>query len=289
MKIRVERFTGKGVYRDASASRRKAWSMQKELLGPTLARAFVLAVSLALTLAAARPAEAGLAAVAKCNVYRAKVELNFSKCLNQANLLEIKGRSSRHLACSEKYDTGMTRTREKFLRSFGPSGFPQESVTEAQCALEQIVTDRAKGLKLLAAGRNIEDFGLATSNLYDGLQVRELIDAAVAAAPGPESNDGLVCIDAGGQWDGEACHPALAEYDCAVGALCSLLASSRPDLLGAFRNDYVGEAPELGNAAACTTQAWNAALALVDPSGLGGLYDYPTLLRASGSYNACAR
>jgi hypothetical protein len=26
----------------------------------------------------------------------------------------------------------------------------------------------------------------------------------------------------------------------------------------------------------------------VDPPGLGGLYDYPTLLRASGSYNACA-
>jgi hypothetical protein len=249
-----------------------------------------LVIALAVSFAAAQPADAQLTAVAKCNAYRSKVELQFSKCLNLANLLEIKGRSPERSECNSKYDQNITRARAKFSGPWWAGGL---GVTAADCALEQAFTDAAKGLKLLATRQNVADFALETSDLYDSLQVRELIDAAIAAAPGPESNDELVCASGGGRWDDGACGPPLADYDCTVGALCSLLASSIPDILVMFTNDYVDDAPGLGNAASCTTEAWDEALAVLSPvdplSELAGLYDYPSLVHEAGAYNVCRR
>ena len=65
-----------------------------------------LAVALAFSFTAA-PADAALSNAGKCNVFRAKTEMNFATCMKIANLLEAKGKAPDRAKCVTKYDDGI--------------------------------------------------------------------------------------------------------------------------------------------------------------------------------------
>jgi hypothetical protein len=106
-----------------------------------------LAIALAFSFTAV-PADAALSNADKCNVFRAKTEMNFSKCMKIANLLEAKGKTPDRAKCVTKYDDGIAKAKTKFVND-------KLGVTEAECGLEQASTDKAKALDVLAAGQEI--------------------------------------------------------------------------------------------------------------------------------------
>lgn len=106
-----------------------------------------LAIALAFSFTAT-PAAAALTNIQKCNVFRAKTEMNFSKCMKIANLLEAKGKTPDRAKCVTKYDDGIAKAKTKFVND-------KLGVTEAECGLEQASTDKAKALDVLAAGQEI--------------------------------------------------------------------------------------------------------------------------------------
>ena len=125
----------------------------------------ILALALAFSFTAT-PAAAALTNIQKCNVFRAKTEMNFSKCMKIANLLEAKGKTPDRAKCVTKYDDGIAKAKTKFVND-------KLGVTEAECGLEQASTDKAKALDVLAAGQEIvtggQDAGtiLACTDLLD--------------------------------------------------------------------------------------------------------------------------
>ena len=169
-----------------------------------------LAVTLAFTFTAA-PADAALSNADKCNVFRAKTEMNFSKCMKIANLLEAKGKTADRAKCVTKYDDGIAKAKTKFVNE-------KLNVTEAECGLEQASTDAVKALDIVSAGQELATFGLDDSDLAIGTDIQSLIDEAVAGVDITSDNaaaEQAGCEAAGGTWENDACTPvAVADRDC---------------------------------------------------------------------------
>lgn len=249
------------------------------------AMAMRVMASVIFTLLATAPAEAALDAASKCEIYRTRVELKFAKCLDLANLLEFRDKASDRAKCSTKYDEGIATARRKLAG-------PWSAATEAACGLGQTFTDAAKALNVVAAGRDLADFGLETSDLHAGIDLQAWTEAAVAAAPGPESNDESICEVAGGIWNGGACSPDLSGYDCEIGAMCSVWAIIYPEELEIYANEYAGDAPGVGDAEFCTLQRWNEGRANLLPVWMNSWlnpYEHTSLVHAGGTYNICQR
>ena len=198
-----------------------------------------LAIALAFSFTAV-PADAALSNADKCNVFRAKTEMNFSKCMKIANLLEAKGKTADRAKCVTKYDDGIAKAKTKFVNE-------KLNVTEAECGLEQASTDAVKALDIVSAGQELATFGLDDSDLAIGTDIQSLIDEAVAAVDITSDNAALctdaggtydagtdtcsvditsdnqtVCEAANGTWDGSGCTPAAAanSIDCFRAGLC---------------------------------------------------------------------
>jgi hypothetical protein len=183
-----------------------------------------LAITLAITFMAT-PAEAGLTDIQKCEVFRAKTEMNFSKCMKIANLLEAKGKTADRAKCVTKYDDGIAKAKTKFVNE-------KLNVTEAECGLEQASTDAVKALDIVSAGQELATFGLDDSDLAIGTDIQSLIDEAVAEVDITSDNAGIAaaaaaaagsaaCTQAGGTWDAGAstCTPAYAPQ-CFLSGFC---------------------------------------------------------------------
>lgn len=144
-----------------------------------------LAIALAFSFTAA-PADAALTKVQKCEVFRAKVEMNFSKCMKIANLLEAKGKTADRAKCVTKYDDGIAKAKTKFV-------IDKLDATEAECGLEQASTDAVKALDIVSAGQELATFGLDDSDLEIGTDIQSLIDEAVTAASSSNCAIGVMC------------------------------------------------------------------------------------------------
>ena len=151
-----------------------------------------LAITLAFT-STAVPADAALSNADKCNVFRAKTEMNLSKCMKIANLLEAKGKTADRAKCVTKYDDGIAKAKTKFVNE-------KLNVTEAECGLEQASTDAVKALDIVSAGQELATFGLDDSDLAIGTDIQSLIDEAVAEVD-ITSDNAAVCTTAGGTYD----------------------------------------------------------------------------------------
>ena len=173
-----------------------------------------LAITLAFTFTAA-PADAALSNADKCNVFRAKTEMNFSKCMKIANLLEAKGKTADRAKCVTKYDDGIANAKTKFVNE-------KLNVTEAECGLEQASTDAVKALDIVSAGQELATFGLDDSDLAIGTDIQSLIDEAVAGVDITSDNQ-TVCEAANGTWDASVCTPAaVADRDCFREGACGV-------------------------------------------------------------------
>lgn len=192
-----------------------------------------LAVTLAL-MAGAEPAEA-LSNVEKCNVLRAKVEMNFSKCLKKASLSEEKGKTPDWSKCSIRYDAGVAKVRAKFVND-------QQGVGEEECELQDTAIRAAKALDVLAAGQDLGDYGLGPADL-------------VGTAADPTSNDPSVCAAGGGTWQEGACAPG-SSYNCAIGAVCSYYAAAYPEDLPDYTNNYKDDTAA---SSGCDDETWSRA------------------------------
>ena len=178
---------------------------------------------------AATQADAALTNIQKCNVFRAKTEMNFAKCLKIANLLEAKGKTADRAKCVTKYDDGIAKAKTKFVNE-------KLNVTEAECGLEQASTDAVKALDIVSAGQELANFDLSTGTLPMLDDIQSLIDEAVGNVDITSDNQ-TVCEDANGTWENGTCAPS---YNCSVGALCSAWAAEYPEDLPNYTNNYVG-------------------------------------------------
>lgn len=140
---------------------------------------FTLALALAFSFTAV-PADAGLSNAEKCNVFRAKAEMNFSKCMRIANLLEAKAKTPDRAKCASKYDEGIAKATSKFINE-------KLGVTEAECALDSQSTDGVKALVIVSAGQPLASFGMSAS----ALTVDQTLTSAAAQA---------TCEGAGFNW-----------------------------------------------------------------------------------------
>jgi hypothetical protein len=165
-----------------------------------------LAIALAFSFTAV-PADAALSNADKCNVFRAKTEMNFAKCMKIANLLEAKGKTPDRAKCVTKYDDGIAKAKTKFVND-------KMGVTEADCSLDQSSTDGAKALDIVSAGQELANFDLNTGTLPMLDDIQSLVDEAVGNVDITSDNE-AVCTGAGGTWDGSVCTPAaVPDRDC---------------------------------------------------------------------------
>ncbi len=203
----------------------------------------ILALALAFSFTATQ-ADAALTNIQKCNVFRAKTEMNFAKCLKIANLLEAKGKTADRAKCVTKYDDGTAKAKTKFVND-------KMGVTEADCSLDQSSTDGAKALDIVSAGQELANFDLSTGTLPMLDDIQSLIDEAVGNVDITSDNQ-TVCEDANGTWENGTCAPS---YNCSVGALCSAWAAEYPDQLQYYTNNYIGHTAA---SSGCPVPAWEA-------------------------------
>ena len=181
-----------------------------------------LAITLAFTFTAV-PADAALSNADKCNVFRAKTEMNLSKCMKIANLLEAKGKTADRAKCVTKYDDGIAKAKTKFVND-------KLNVTEAECGLQQASTDAGKAIEIVAAGQELATFELDGSDLAIGTDIQSLIDEAVAEVDITSDNAAIAaaaeqdgCEAANGTWDASVCTPAaVADRDCFREGACGV-------------------------------------------------------------------
>ena len=224
-----------------------------------------LAIALAFSFTAV-PADAALSNAGKCEVFRAKTEMNFAKCLKVANLLEAKGKTGDRAKCVTKFDQGIAKAKTKFVND-------KLNVTEAECSLNQEAVDAIKALDLVAAGVALADYGLDSGDLPLHQDIQDLIDDAVAAIDITSDNAAL-CTDAGGTYDSgtDTCTPG---YNCTIGAMCSACAAKHPEAMGCSPNNYVGHTAATSG---CVEFDWEANVSFVSnisPTGIpinGALY-----------------
>ncbi|MDG1958904.1 MAG: hypothetical protein P8K07_10290 [Candidatus Binatia bacterium] len=224
-----------------------------------------LAIALAFSFTAV-PADAALSNADKCEVFRAKTEMNFAKCLKVANLLEAKGKTGDRAKCVTKFDQGIAKAKTKFVND-------KLNVTEAECSLNQEAVDAIKALDLVAAGVALADYGLDSGDLPLYQDIQDLIDDAVDAVDITSDNAAL-CTDAGGTYDAgtDTCTPG---YNCTIGAMCSACAAKHPEAMGCSPNNYVGHTAATSG---CVEFDWEANVSFVSnisPTGIpinGALY-----------------
>ena len=224
-----------------------------------------LAIALAFSFTAV-PADAALSNAGKCEVFRAKTEMNFAKCLKVANLLEAKGKTGDRAKCVTKFDQGIAKAKTKFVND-------KLNVTEAECSLNQEAVDAIKALDLVAAGVALADYGLDSGDLPLYQDIQDLIDDAVDAVDITSDNAAL-CTDAGGTYDAgtDTCTPG---YNCTIGAMCSACAAKHPEAMGCSPNNYVGHTAATSG---CVEFDWEANVSFVSnisPTGIpinGALY-----------------
>ena len=252
-----------------------------------------LAIALAFSFTAV-PADAALSNAGKCEVFRAKTEMNFAKCLKVANLLEAKGKTGDRAKCVTKFDQGIAKAKTKFVND-------KLNVTEAECSLNQEAVDAIKALDLVAAGVALADYGLDSGDLPLHQDIQDLIDDAVDAVDITSDNAALCtdaggtydagtdtctvditsdiaaaeqagCEGAGGTWAVDACTPG---YNCTIGAMCSACAAKHPEAMGCSPNNYVGHTAATSG---CVEFDWEANVSFVSnisPTGIpinGALY-----------------
>ena len=145
----------------------------------------ILALALAFSFTAT-PADAALSNADKCNVFRAKTEMNFAKCMKIANLLEAKGKTADRAKCVTKYDDGIAKAKTKFVND-------KLGVTEADCSLDQSSTDGAKALDIVSAGQELANFDLNTGTLPMLDDIQSLVDEAVASASHTNCSIAVMC------------------------------------------------------------------------------------------------
>jgi hypothetical protein len=178
-----------------------------------------LAIALAFSFTAV-PADAALSSADKCEVFRAKTEMNFAKCLKVANLLEAKGKTGDRAKCVTKFDQGIAKAKTKFVND-------KLNVTEAECSLNQEAVDAIKALDLVAAGVALADYGLDSGDLPLSQDIQDLIDDAVAGVDITSDNQ-AVCEAADGTWvlhgpEAGTCTPAtVAARDCFREGACGV-------------------------------------------------------------------
>ena len=175
-----------------------------------------LAVTLAFTFTAA-PADAALSNADKCNVFRAKTEMNLSKCMKIANLLEAKGKTADRAKCVTKYDDGIAKAFKKFLNpNWSTCG---DCMKPAECGLQQASTDAGKAIEIVAAGQELATFELDGSDLAIGTDIQSLIDEAVAEVD-ITSDNASVCTTAGGTYDAgtDTCSVDITSDNAAIAA-----------------------------------------------------------------------
>ena len=245
-----------------------------------------LALALAFSFTAV-PADAGLTNIQKCNVFRAKTEMNFAKCMKIANLLEAKGKIPDRAKCVTKYDDGIAKAKTKFVND-------KMGVTEADCSLDQSSTDGAKALDIVSARQELANFDLNTGTLPMLDDIQSLVDEAVGNVDITSDNEAVcttaggtydagadscsvdittdnaaaeaaaasaACTQAGGTWEAASCTPN-PNYNCFIGGYCSRAA----DIYGfsGYTNPYAGHTPYSGAAlaAGCNSgegnQDWSA-------------------------------
>jgi hypothetical protein len=211
-----------------------------------------LAIALAFSFTAV-PADAALSNADKCEVFRAKTEMNFAKCLKVANLLEAKGKTGDRAKCVTKFDQGIAKAKTKFVND-------KLNVAEAECSLNQEAVDAIKALDLVAAGVGLADYGLDSGDLPLYQDIQDLIDDAVAAIDITSDNAAL-CTDGGGTYDAgtDTCTPG---YNCTIGAMCSAWAAEYPEELPYYTNNYVGHTADTFG---CATGQW-----AIDTTGADG-------------------
>ena len=176
----------------------------------------MLAITLAFTFTAV-PADAALSNADKCEVFRAKTEMNFSKCMKIANLLEAKGKTADRAKCVTKYDDGIAKAFKKFLNpNWSTCG---DCMKPAECGLQQASTDAGKAIEIVAAGQELATCGLDDSDLAIGTDIQSLIDEAVAAVDITSDNAAL-CTDAGGTYDAgpDTCSVDITSDNAAIAA-----------------------------------------------------------------------
>ena len=191
-----------------------------------------LAIALAFSFTAV-PADAALSNADKCEVFRAKTEMNFAKCLKVANLLEAKGKTGDRAKCVTKFDQGIAKAKTKFVND-------KLNVTEAECSLNQEAVDAIKALDLVAANVALADYGLDSGDLPLYQDIQDLIDDAVAGVDITSDNATIAaaaaeaaCGDANGTWDDSVCTPAaMPNRDCFREGACGVDGWNRGSYVG---------------------------------------------------------
>jgi hypothetical protein len=154
----------------------------------------ILTLALALAFSFTVTPAAALGKAEKCIVFRAKVERNFSNCMNGAKVREAKNRTTDRADCVAKYDAGITKAKTKFVNE-------TRGVTESECSLQQALTEGVKALNIVASGESLFEYGLESSNLLTSEDSLIWLHFAVLA-----HNDGYPesCTNVGGTYNTEA-------------------------------------------------------------------------------------
>ena len=171
-----------------------------------------LAITLAITFMAT-PADA-LTDLAKCQVYSAKIKMNYAKCLELDKLLVAKGKAPKG-NCDSKRTASLEKATAKFVTKL--------DVNDAACGIDTETADGDQALQWLASG--------------DGSLTPEQEAALAGTAADITSNDQSVCEAAGGTWESGTC---TSSYNCTIGAMCSAFAANFPNDLQFYTNNYTG-------------------------------------------------
>lgn len=144
-----------------------------------------LAIALAFSLSPV-PADA-LSSVEKCNVFRAKVEMNFSRCMKRANVLEEKGKTADRARCNIRHEGGIAKVKAKFVEKM--------QVAPADCGLEKSSTNPVKALDILASGQELHEHGLRCEEDCEGSThtVTECVEDCADSIAGDYWGAGYTC------------------------------------------------------------------------------------------------
>jgi hypothetical protein len=154
----------------------------------------ILTLSIALAFSfTAVPADAATD-LEKCQVYNAKIKMNYAKCLELDNLLVKKGKTPKG-NCDSKRTASLAKANAKFVIKLG--------VNADDCRIDLNPATADQVQQLFGAGVALTESQLNT------LSSNSTIETIAAAA----EQDG--CEAANGTWDGSGCTPAaVADRDC---------------------------------------------------------------------------
>ena len=149
-----------------------------------------LAITLAITFMAT-PSDA-LDNLAKCQVYNAKIKMNYSKCLEQNNLLAAKTKPLK-TNCESKRFVSLEKANDKFVTKLG--------VNADDCRIDSAPATEDQVRQLFGSGAAL------TQSQIDALSSDTIIEIIVAGA------EQAGCEAAGGTWENAECTPAPVAVD----------------------------------------------------------------------------